>query len=277
LGKEKDLPIMPTTKPKRVMVIGGGPAGLEAARSAAIRGHQVTLYEKSNKVGGQWRLAAVPPNKTHFLGVIGYLERQLKKIGVKIELGKSVTSSTVEQEKPDALIIATGARPLLPDLKEIELEKVKTAWDVLTGDLQPAKRVLVVGGNSVGLEAANYLAHMGSQVTVTEMGPYFGADMGRTLRYYLKQELRNKPNVELSKETKVEEIIPEGVIVARDGNREVWKGFDMVVWATGSVSTDSLTEKARHIVSEVHIIGDATEPRDGVAAIREGTEVGRRL
>ena len=277
LGKEQEFAMTPAGKPKRVIVVGGGPAGMEAARSAAARGHEVTLYEKSKQLGGQLRIAALPPNKQDFLEVIHYLKGQLRKLGVKVELGRHVTPSAIKDEKPDAIIIATGSKPSLPERTDIKPGKVITAWDILKGDVHPAKRVLVVGGNSIGLEVANYLAHKGSQVMVAEMDKYFGSNMGRTLRYYLKEELRMNPNIELCKMVKVEQITPENVIVTREGKREVLKGFDTVVWAAGSLSENELTADARNLASEVHVIGDAAEPRDCVAAIREGTEIGRLI
>jgi len=277
LGKEHELAVIPAGKSKRIVVVGGGPAGMEAARSAASRGHEVMLYEKNKQLGGQLWMAALPPNKQNFVEIIYYLKGQLQKLGVKVELGRNVTSSVIDDEKPDAVIIATGAKPSLPEPSDIESGKVLTAWDILQGDVDPGKRVLVVGGNSVGLEVANYLGHKGSQVMVAEMTKYFGSNMGRTLRYYLKRELRVNPNIELCNMVKVERITPENVIITREGKREVLDGFDTVVWAAGSASENRLVADAKNLVAEVYVIGDADEPGDCMAAIRQGAKIGRLI
>jgi len=170
-----------------------------------------------------------------------------------------------------------GASPLIPTIPGVESEHVVTAWDVLKGNVKLGKNVLVVGGNSIGLEVAEFLAARGSKVTVIEMLEYFGSNMGRTLRYYAKQELKRCPKVTLVKRTKIREIIDGGVLVIRDGNIETWNGFDTIVLAVGSKSINNLEPQVRALGLKVHIIGDALEPRNCLAAIREGFKIGRKL
>ena len=132
-GAEAKRSLSPAPRRKKVMVIGGGPAGMEAARVAALRGHEVVLYEKEEKLGGQLHLAAIPPGRGEFLTFGSYLETQLKKLNVAVHLGVEASPLQVEAEKPDALILATGAGALIPPIKGIEGPNVRLAWDVLTG------------------------------------------------------------------------------------------------------------------------------------------------
>ncbi|MEE9202941.1 MAG: FAD-dependent oxidoreductase, partial [Dehalococcoidia bacterium] len=132
-GREREMEIRPAARQKRVMVVGGGPAGLEAARVLALRGHQVSLYEKAPYLGGQLRYASSPPGKEDFSNGIDYFSRQLKKLRVKVRLGREVTSRLVEKEAPDAVVIATGAAPVTPPIPGANGENVVQAWQVLGG------------------------------------------------------------------------------------------------------------------------------------------------
>ena len=180
-GKESEEFYLPAETPKRVLVAGGGPAGMEAARIAAIRGHEVTLCERSERLGGQVHLASVAPFKQEISQVVGYLSREVEKAGVKVELGKEVTASLVSELKPDAVIVATGATPLRPaSIPGIDGEKVVSAWDVLAGRSEAAiaSNVLVIGGGLVACELADFLADtndntgaMPAKVTMLEMQP----------------------------------------------------------------------------------------------------------
>lgn len=276
VGHEKELTIVPAAMRKRVMVVGAGPAGLEAARVAALRGHEVNLFEEDDEVGGQWLLAAAPPHKQELMEVVRYLSGQLGKIEVAVHLGKVVTASLVEKLKPDVLIIASGAKPLIPPIPGANLDIVVTAWDVLAGHAQVGDRVLVVGGNSTGLETANFLADRGRKVRVVEMLEHFGTDLGRTLRYYLRHEL-DKNKVELFNRSVVEEISKEMVLVSIEGRRQIWRDFETVVLATGVVARNELATELVDKSSEIYVIGDAAQPRNCLYAIREGSEVGRRI
>ena len=190
LGRERELGIVPVTEKKKVLVIGGGPAGLEAARVAALRGHEVTLYEKGQRLGGQWLLAAAPPHKQEFMELTNYQTRQLSRLGVTVKLGKEVSTTLVEELKPDVVIVATGAVPLELPIPGIELGKVVTAWDTLQGNSRAGSSVMVVGGGNVGLETAHFLAEQGKKVTVIEMLRRVGADMGETVRWHQLRSLK---------------------------------------------------------------------------------------
>jgi 2,4-dienoyl-CoA reductase-like NADH-dependent reductase (Old Yellow Enzyme family)/thioredoxin reductase len=275
-GREREMDIIPATRAKKVLVIGGGPAGLEAARVAALRGHKVILCEEERELGGQWRLAAIPPHKQEFAEFLSYQLRQLKELGVEVRLGKSVTAAVVDEEKPDVAIVAAGARPLIPPMPGVEGDNVTNAWDVLAGKSETGHRVLVVGGNRVGLETAYFLASLGKTVTVVEMLEHTGRDLGPTVRWHLRHRLAEQ-GVQLLTSTRVEGISNDGISVSKGAGQEIWQDFDTVVLTTDTSGGDKLVEKIKKNLKEVYVIGDAAEPRNAFHAIREGAEVGRKV
>ena len=285
MGKEKEMAIVPAEKPKRVLVAGGGPAGLEAARVAALRGHQVTLFEKEHKLGGQVNLASVPPHMQEISQLIKYLSRQVEKAGVKVELGKEVTPELVRKMKPDVVILATGASPLVPDdIPGIDKDRVVTAWDVLAGKAATAPRnVVILGGGLVGCETADFLAETGDNlaagrtaVTIVEMLEDVALDMALEARHLLMQRLHAK-GVKILTSAKVKEILDDGVVFVRDGQEESLHNIDNIVLALGARPVDHLSEKIKDKVAEVYVIGDAKEPRKVLEATAEGAEVGRKI
>ncbi|MFC1907534.1 FAD-dependent oxidoreductase, partial [Chloroflexota bacterium] len=275
-GREKELAIVPATRKKKVLVIGSGPAGLEAARVAALRGHEVTLYDKKPHLGGQWLLAAAPPHKQEFIELVNFHTQQLDKLGVTVILDKEVSASLVEGIKPDAVVVATGAVPLELSLPGINHHSVSNAWDVLQGDVETGKSVLVVGGGNVGLETAHFLAGKGSQVTVIEKLKQVGTDMGSTVRWLLLRTLKEY-GVTITRSTELKLITPDGVTVYRNGQEEVWSRFDNVVLAVGAQPLNELATALKDVTEELYIIGDAAAPRRAVDAIREGAETGCRI
>jgi len=156
------LTIQATLRQKKVMIIGGGPAGMEAARVAALRGHKVSLYEKTGRLGGQLFLAAAPPGRGEFLTFLRYLENQMKILQVVVHTGTKVTPLHLEAEKPDVVVVATGADPAIPAIKGMDQPHVVMAWDVLQGKADTGKEVVVIGGGAVGLETAFFLARKGT-------------------------------------------------------------------------------------------------------------------
>ncbi len=275
-GRESELEIVPAVRKKRVLVIGGGVAGLEAARIARLRGHQVSLYEKERHLGGQWLLAAAPPHKQEFVELIKHESRQLKKLGVRVQLGKAVSVSLVRRQKPDVVIVATGALPLELPTSRIQSVKVVASWDILRGKSRVGGSVLVVGGGSGGLETAHFLAEQGNKVTIIEMLGRIGADMGATGRWHLLNRLKQH-DVTMFRSTKLKRVNKQEIVVLRNDSEEVWTGFDTIVIAIGSKSSNKLAAALTGVVEEIHVIGDAIQPRKGVDAIREGAEIGCRI
>jgi len=275
-GREGEFKLTPAVGPKTVMVIGGGLAGLETARVAASRGHHVSLYEEGDALGGQWRLAATPPHKQKFYALIDYLSKQIRELGVVVKLGKTATAAHVEHQRPDVVVVATGATPLVPSFPGVDPEKVVMAHDVLGGSARTGERVLIVGGGGVGLETADFLQDRGKQVTVVEMLKRVGKDMGATVRWSLLNRLK-ECGIRIFTSTKVDEIHRQGVVVTKDGSKETWKGFDTIVIAIGMRSRNEIVDEIKGKVKEVYVIGDAVKPRRGVDAMREGAEVGRSI
>ncbi|MFC1945080.1 FAD-dependent oxidoreductase, partial [Chloroflexota bacterium] len=284
LGKEEEIVITAAERCKKVVIAGGGPGGLEAARVAALRGHEVTLLEKGSKLGGQLNLAAVPPFKQEICLVLKYLATQVDKAGVRVELDRKVTPELIEELKPDVVIVATGAAPFIPDIPGIEGEKVCNSWDVLAGNAaQRARNIVVIGGGMVGCEIADYLAARGDnlivgrkQVTVVTRQRDVALDMLTEPRQLLMERLWEKEVKFLTRAT-TKEVLDNGVVVVKDGEQVSIVGVDCIVLARGAKPVDELSEVIKNEVAEVYIIGDAKEPRQALEAIKEGNEVGRRI
>jgi 2-enoate reductase len=175
-GKEKDLAIKPAGIKKSVLIVGGGPAGMEAARIAALRGHESRLWEKSDRLGGSLIPLSVPDFKLDFRLLKNYLAGQIKKLGVKIELGIEATPEMIQKINPEVLIIATGARPVMPEIPGIHRQTVVTAFNVLSGKQQAGRNVAVIGGGLVGCETALYLSQTGREVVIVEPGEAMAPD-----------------------------------------------------------------------------------------------------
>ncbi len=284
VGTEEEMKLAPTPSPRKILVVGGGPGGMEAARVAALRGHQVTLMEKVAKLGGQLLMAAFPPTKQEFTLVVKYLATQLEKAGVNVKLNCAVTPEMVEEFKPDAVVIATGGLPHVPsDLPKPGRGKVVTAWDVLSGSTQVSGEVLVIGGGQVGCETADFIAHPvndmtpgADRVTIMECLDNVVLDERGPQRSLLVQRLLEK-GVRIITGAECVEVMEDGARYRRDDKEETIRGFDAVVLAMGTVPYDPLSEKLKDSPFSLHVIGDAKQPRKASDAIAEGWEVGRSI
>jgi 2,4-dienoyl-CoA reductase-like NADH-dependent reductase (Old Yellow Enzyme family)/thioredoxin reductase len=273
LGKEEEYKIQKAEVAKRVLIVGGGPAGMEAARVSALRGHKVILYEKSDRLGGQLNLAAVPPNKEEIKNVIAYLEPQIRKLGVKVMLREEATPQLVEKIKPDVVFIATGSVPIVPE--NLRGDNVVTANDVLAGVASVGERVVVVGGGMVGAETAEFLAERGKKVTILEMLGRIGADMVPMVIVLLYRRLKELGVVMLT-HAKVEEITQNGVVYERDGKKQVVEA-ESVVLAMGSKPNIGLMKALEGRVPELYGIGDVKDPGKVLNAIHDGSRLAREI
>ena len=303
-GREAELISTAAPKLKKVLVIGGGPAGMKTACTAAERGHKVTLIEKEERLGGQLILNRLIPGKEEMLTTATDLINNMKALDVTIVLGKAANPQFIKETAPDAVVVATGARPVLPDIPGIHGQNVFHAWDLLTGKVGVGTKVVILGGNAVGLETALYLANQGTLtpealhflminraesletlkqlldrgnkvVTVVEMTKKVGKDIGLTSRWTVLGELR-RLGVNIVTNTKAVGIKADGLEVETEDGRDVIQA-DAIVIAAGSRSENSLVSDLESLVPEVHTIGDAKEPRNAMDAIQEGYLVGLNI
>lgn len=267
-GQETELVIKKAEKTKKILVAGGGPAGMEAAIVAAQRGHEVHLFEESDKLGGQFLIAAVPPAKGEFSSLIVWQKNQLKKYGVHVHLLEKVTEELIKQEKPDAVIVATGAVPVVPDIPGKDRNNVFISNDVLDGSVTLGRNVIVIGGGMVGAELASHLAVHEKDVRIVEMQPEIAKDEMQPIRMFMMDEFERN-HVEMFVNTKVKEILEDGVIVVTDEGEVKLDGADSVVLALGSKPSNDLSEKIKDLVPTV-TIGDSVKVRKALDAIEEG-------
>ncbi|MBN2437214.1 MAG: FAD-dependent oxidoreductase [Deltaproteobacteria bacterium] len=278
VGKEDEYEITKTESPKKVAVIGGGPAGLEAARVAALRGHDVALYEQTDRLGGQWILACVPPRKEEYLEVIRWYKNQIEKLGVKVLLSKKATAEDIAAAGSDVAIVATGVTPILLKIPGSEDLKVVTAHDVLAGNAgNVGNRVLVIGGGMVGIETAEFLSEQGKKVTVVEMLDEIASEIGIVRKPYMNQCLSDH-GVEIFVSTKVERVSGDGVMVnGKECGKKNIGSFDSMVLAVGARPRDELARTLEGKVAQVHVVGDALKPANALAAIADAARIAREI
>ena len=305
VGREADTEIKEARVKKKIFVAGGGPAGMEFALVAKQRGHDVTLYEKEERFGGQVNLVAASPGKKEFLNVVKSLKNRMEISGVRIKSKTNLTSKVVEEEHPDVLVVASGARPIEINVPGIAQPHVVSAWDVLN-DMVPdiGKQVVIVGGSATGCETALFVANLGvlepetftflhyhsaedvdrirkllhsagRKITVIDILERMAGNVGVSTRWSLMKSLRLM-GVKLRPKTKLIEITKDAVIVDTELGKESIPA-DTVIIAVGSQSVDDLAREVKRGRTEVITIGDAKEPRKITDAVREGFDMALKI
>jgi len=263
-----------TERPKKVLVVGGGPAGMEAARVAALRGHDVRLVEKGDRLGGTLNIASVPPGKDKIRWLVEYYEAELPSLGVEVVLGSEVTREAVEEVRPDVVILATGSAWPRPDIPGVDLPCVVHATDILRGTEVEGNDVVVIGGGLLGLETALFLASQGKKVTVLKRYKTIAEDLEPIYRDYMLRELRER-KVGIVTEVDVERI-GQGLVVVRDKEGNISElSCDVVVLARDPIPERKLLKELEGL--DVIPIGDCVRPGRIVDAVRDGYIAGRKL
>jgi 2,4-dienoyl-CoA reductase-like NADH-dependent reductase (Old Yellow Enzyme family)/thioredoxin reductase len=274
-GKEAESEIIPAAKPKRVLVVGGGPAGMEAARVAALRGHRVVLCEAEDRLGGQLLLATVPPHKGELNNILTFLCAQMTRLGVEVKLRQQFTLELVANLEPEAVVVATGSTPFRLDIPGIDGDNVAVAREVVAGRKEVGENVVIVGGGQIGCETAELLTELGKQVTVVEMLPQMVSDMGIHSRRILLGRLRQL-GIAMETKTQVLAITNTGVEVSRDDER-CFLEADSVVLAAGAQPNRDVVRELEDKGFQLHLIGDGAEGRSVVDAIADGFRIGREI
>ena len=303
-GHEKETAVEKTKAPKKVMVVGGGAAGMSAALSAREKGHNVTLCEKGSRLGGQLYLASAPPGREEFAELAKDLEYQVAQSTINVVLNQCVDEALLDHEKPDTVILATGALPIKPPIPGVELPHVVQAWEVLQETAVTGRRVVIVGGGAVGVETALFLAEKGTlspqalkfllvnraedpedlyelatrgtkNIVVIEMIDKMGKDIGKTTRWGILQDL-SRQGIQTKATTKALEITETCVKAEMDGKIEEIP-TDTVVLAAGAASYNPLQEFVEKQGIPCKVIGDAAKVALAFDAVHQGFEAGRTV
>jgi pyruvate/2-oxoglutarate dehydrogenase complex dihydrolipoamide dehydrogenase (E3) component len=277
LGREKEMAMVPTETPREVMVVGGGPGGLDVAWVAAKRGHRVHLYERRQSLGGQLLLGAVTSYKRELLTLIEYQKRQIRKYGVRCHLGVDVTPEIIAEARPDVVVLATGSVPDTPPIPGIDGAIVRTVGEVLNQGSPPEKvPSVVIGGGATGCEVALHLAEAGCPVTIVEKLMRIGVRIESVTRKLILARLQEH-GVNMMTGSEVLIIRDNGVLVRNRGSGEHFVDAERVVVVTGMRPENGLQERIRELEIPLYLVGDCLEPRSARTAIYEGAVIGRSI
>jgi len=268
----------PAAIKKKVVIVGAGPGGMECARISAERGHSVKLYERTGELGGgQFKLAAAAPFKEEFLNLVQYYQSQFAKLpNVQVVLHREVTARDLEADYPEVVVLATGAKALIPNILGIDRPNVISNHDLHSIDRLHGK-VVIAGGGCAGAGAADRLSEKGLEVTIVEMLSACAADEELITRLTLMARFEEKKNVKIMTDNTVQRITDKGVVVYDKGYKETLLPADFVVLAFGAVPHNPLEDAVKGKFKEYYVIGDAKKPKKIIDAVADGFQVGYRI
>jgi 2-enoate reductase len=278
-GRERIYDITPADKKKNVVVVGGGLAGMEASRVSALRGHEVHLYEKSDKLGGNVIPGGMPSFKKDDHVLIKWYEGELKDLNIDINFNTEVNEEMLKEANADVIIVATGSTPIFLNLKGYEKNNVMTADNVLLDSSKAGNKVAVIGGGLVGCETALWLRQMGKDVTVVEAlpdilgGPHGGIPF---MNYDMLKDLVKYNEIKVITASHAKEVTESGLLVEHDGT-ETLVDADTIIFSVGYRSNNSLYSKVENLADEVYLLGDAKNVRNIMFAIWDAYEIARQI
>ncbi len=306
-GYEQDEEKAPVSSPKKVLVVGGGPAGMTAALTAFRRGHSVTLYESCHRLGGQLHLAAAPPGRQEFAQFAIDLENQIMALKIPVVLNTKVDKKLIEAMEPDYVLLATGAKPLLPPIPGLDLPHVADAWDVLENRVETGTRVIIIGGGAVGVETALFLSEKGTissdtlkflfvnkaetpetlfematkgskEISLIEMMDRVGKDIGKSTKWGMMQDL-GRFGVTTITSGKVTKIIETGIEFVQESTGDATQQIaaDTVVVAAGSKSHNPLEAIVKEMGLAYQVIGDAGKVATAFDAVHGGYKAAKDI
>lgn len=265
-------------KPKKVLVVGGGPAGMGAALGATERGYEVELVEEGSELGGQFALAVKAPGKKMMEAMVESLRRRVEKSGVKITTGKKADAGFIEQRSPEAVVLAHGPHPRVPEIPGIHDQHLLTGVEYFEdpGNVK-GDRILVIGAGMVGMEAAEQLVGQGKQVVATKRGQEIAPDMDPLSRALMNKRLSGKENLKIMTGTTVMAFDKDSVKVKTQNEEISLEPFDTVISAAGMEPDNSLAQALSTASFAIHMVGDAKEPATIEQAFGDGLVLGRTI
>jgi len=273
MGKEGQYQITPADKPRKVLVVGGGPAGMEAARVAALRGHHVSLWEKEASLGGQLKAATIAPYKDRVGPLTDYFTTQLENLKVDVELNREATAESIINFAPEVVVLAIGVRLIVPEIPGLDTSHPVDAVSVLEKRVAVGNRVVVIGAELVACEVAEFLTQQGKKVTIMRRGNEIASKVGPSIRIPLLDRLEKQGVAMLTGVTYHDVDGNKLTITTKDGTRKTLEA-DTIVLAAGAVPNQGLYQEIKDKVIAVKLVGDCVSPRNIREAITEGYEAG---